>query len=620
MRSFKSKLLLAWAAPILAAVLPSHERELARPKSKLLQLDLQQDYAQATFSVPCDGCLGPDHTGQDDESLVLSFTSYAHDQACGSSNITLNGVYLPSEWKGDFASGSGSYAGVTDLTQNEWFRQRDLDLEWETACLHAIEETDAAQVVTVNIKAVDGIPIKKPSGFTISFKQQTSPPSLLRLESVPNPSASDKEVAESWREPTHSLRLFLSNSTEDRQEEGSSQSLEEGVRELNAIEIQIQELQLVLAEKKKNLHSQLRKEANKFSQELGQCACISCILKTIAHKANSAWRIAYIRFQSNHHRHQPDSMGRPEAAFAPAHGHAAQKSGGRMRVESTTPRPYQVPTVSRMSLRSPIFFRFPKTVQRATYNELPPRPPKESPYILALEITLGLLCCGCLIAVIRHKFSSLRTRTERAAAREERLNARAYRRAARQHAWRNWWCGNWAPRDHERIVDYEEKRALIQDQEGVLEDAMQEEIRQLRVAHNVVNDLVRDAEEGRVNHTPCICQRQQPRAPYSPLSTASTYPPTSIQEVPSRPLSRTDSLPSYRSDPTEPPNYDSEVDMSEVVANGFRQYNATSTTSEVSSHWTPNSSIVDVSPRPSAETLRYPLSILIDDEKASDTD
>lgn len=241
--------------------------------------------------------------------------------------------------------------------------------------------------------------------------------------------------------------------------------------------------------------------------------------------------------------------------------------------------------------------------------------------MLAIEIALGILCCGCLVAVIRHKCSSLRTRTERAAAREEYNNAQAFRRAARQHAWRNWWRGNWSRRDQERIVDYEEKRALIQDQEGVLEDAMQDEIRQLRAAHDIVNDLVREAEEGRaINHAPCHCHRQQPRAPYSPMSTASTYPPTSLPEIPSRPLSRTDSLPSYHSEtPTEPPNYDSDVDMSQIVVDGFRQYTS-STTSEVSSHWTPDSSVVDVSPRPSAETLRYPMSLMTVDDEGSDVD
>ena len=242
---------------------------------------------------------------------------------------------------------------------------------------------------------------------------------------------------------------------------------------------------------------------------------------------------------------------------------------------------------------------------------------------MALEITLSLLCCGCLVAVIRHKCSSLRTRTERAAAREERLNEQAYRRAAREHAWRTWWRGNWARRDQARIDDYEEKRALIAGQESVLENAMQEEIRQLRAAHDVVNDLVRDAEEGRViGHAPCTCHYTRARTPFSPLSTASTYPPTSLPEIPSRPLSRTDSLPSYHSEtPTEPPSYESEVDMSEIVANGYRPYRS-STVSEVSSHWTPNSSVFDVSPRPSADTLRYPQSIftLDEDEEEEEAD
>ncbi|KAI8941796.1 hypothetical protein NX059_002997 [Plenodomus lindquistii] len=624
-QSFKSKLLsaFAWATPAFSAALPSHEldREVTGPQGKLFQLDFQQNYAQATFSIPCTGC---GHTDQDDESLTLSFTSHALDAACGSSNITLNGVHLPQEWTGDVASGFGTYQGVTNLQQNAWFLQRDLDLEWKSACLHGYDESDeAAQVVTVNIKAIDGKPITTPSGFTISFKQQTSPPSLLRLESVPNPSASNRDVAESWREPPLSLRLLPPKTTTEVHEVGL-QSLEDQIRELKALQAELAQLQTLVAEKKRYLNSQLRKQIKTFTEELNQCDGITCIVKTIAHEAQGVWRVAYVRFQTN--KHDSADMGRPEEVFAHAHGSNTQVSGGRLKTgSSTASTPNQASTLTTPSSR-PVQSGIP-AVQSACpadgsscsvvgTQELPPRPQKASPYLLALEITLSVLCCGCLIATIRHKCASLRTRTERAAAWEERRNAQAYRRAARQHAWRNWWRGNWGTArrtDAQRIVDYEEKRALIQEQEGVLEDAMQDEIRQLRAAHDIVNDLVRDAEEGRVvNHAPCNCQRQQPREPYSPLSTASTYPPTSLPEIPSRPLSRTDSLPSYRSGaPTEPPNYDSEVDMSEVVANGFRQYTTAtrSTTSEVSSHWTADSSVVDVSPRPSAETLRYPQSL-----------
>jgi len=157
-------------------------------------------------------------------------------------------------------------------------------------------------------------------------------------------------------------------------------------------------------------------------------------------------------------------------------------------------------------------------------------------------------------------------------------------------------------------MDYEEKQSLIQNQESILEEAMQEEIRQLRAAHGVINDLVSQAEEGRVvtyPHNYPHYTEHTSQIPCSPLSTASTYPPTSIPEIPSRPLSRTDSLPGYRSDTSnEPPAYESDEDVSDMVPNGFRNYYP-STASSTASQWTPDSSIADVSPRPSADTLRY---------------
>jgi hypothetical protein len=58
--------------------------------------------------------------------------------------------------------------------------------------------------------------------------------------------------------------------------------------------------------------------------------------------------------------------------------------------------------------------------------------------------------------------------------------------------------------------------------------------------------------------------------------------------------------------------------MSEIVANGFRQYQSSTTASETASHWTPDSSVVDVSPRPSADTLRYPQSILTCEEESDE--
>ncbi|PSN71378.1 hypothetical protein BS50DRAFT_660478 [Corynespora cassiicola Philippines] len=574
MLSFKKKVLSAWAwaAPALSAVLPTaHERDVGRVNGKLLDLDLQDSYAQATFSVPCNGCLGGDHTSHDDESLILSFKTEASPEACGNSNITLNGINLSQEWNGDFASGSGSYTGVTDFEENAWFLQHNWDLEWDSVCLHGEGEADdAAQVFTVNIKAIDGKPIDKPSGFTLSFKQ-LSPPELLRLEAAPNPSASNKENAESWREPPAHLRLIVPNAQgEVIQTTGGPPpaSLEDDIRELRALQAEVQELQKAIKEKKKHIQKQLRKDVQTFKKELKDCDSITCVVKVVADKAHSAWRIVYVRFRPTHHHDHHHQMGRPE------HDPYA-------RVD----RP------------------------GSHHHGPPPPPPPQSGYVLALEIVLGVLCCGCLFTLIHHRCSSLRTRTERAASREERRNARAYRRAARKLAWRKWWRGNW--RDQERIEDYEEKRALIQQQEDVLEDVMQEEIRQLRNAHSVVQDIV-TAEEGRAGpmhhsaHMACHCHSHYHHpGSYSPISTASTYPPTSIPELPSRPLSRTDSLPGYRSDVSgDPPAYEEDEDRSDYVVDGFRHYTP-STTSAGSSRWTPESSIIDVSPRPSAETLRY---------------
>lgn len=614
MPSFKAKFLSActWALPVLSAVVPHSlsRREEVHPAGKLLNLDVREQYAQATFSVPCAGCLGEEHTSHDDESIILSFRTHAEDSNCGTSNITLNGVHLPQEWNGDFASGSASYTGVTDFEQDALYLQHDLELEWESACLRGDSNgNNDAQVLTVNIKAIDGRPVANLSGFTISYRQQ-SPPELLRLEATPNRSASNRENSESWRAPPAHLRLVLTSA-----EEAPESDLETLLRDLKDLQAEVKRLQAAIAEKEKKIKAQLKQPANTFKEQLHQCDNVTCVFKTVATGAQTALRVVYIHFRPQQSP-TSSSMGSPEKNPFQEGYRAGYKQLTEAKIKSGSdatishaPLPTRsvAPQASVMPTASPSSLPSSSSEQDGDHQEPPRKPSADPRLIIALEIVLGLLCCGCLAAVIRHSCSSPRTRAERAAAREERRNARAYRRAARKLAWHNWWRGN--RRDQQRIEDYEEKRSLIQHQESILEDAMQEEIRQLRAAHSVVNDIVQ-AEEGRVasysRHVHCHCAEPIPQAPYSPLSTASTYPPTSIPEMPSRPLSRTDSLPGYRSDAsTAPPEYETDEDVSDVVANGFRNY-AHSTASETSSRWTPDSSIVDVSPRPSAETLRHP--------------
>ncbi|KAH6629713.1 hypothetical protein C7974DRAFT_191269 [Boeremia exigua] len=620
MRSFRSKVLSAVACvpAVLAAALPARG-DVARPYSEPVQLDFQQNYARATFSVP----FGQAHTDQDDESLVLNFTAHSHDAACGSANITINGVPLPQEWEGDHASGSGSYQ-YSSLDLQDEQPQRDLGLAWNSTCLHGSAAADeAAQILTVNIKSIDGVPINTPAGFTISFRQNTSPPALLRLETVPDLTP---ELTDVWRDPPVQLRLVT----------GPAPSLEDEIRELRALQAELEAIQKAVATKKQHINSQIRKEAKCFTADLKQCDSLSCVLKTVAGKAHGAWRMVYLRLHTDP---ETDTMGRPEV-FASAH--LASQRYGSINVASDVGTDVGPTTGSTEAVEAA------QPTPRPYEATLPPRPQqRQPPYIIALEIALGVLCCGCLTALIRHKCASLRTRTERLADHEERQNTRAYKRAARRHAWRAWWRGTGARRDAARTADYEEKRALIADQEGVLEDAMQEEIRQLRVAHGVVHDIIR-AEEGRtanpplgsVGHARCTCQQRQQRTRGN--SAASTHPPTSIPEAPSRPSSRADSLPSYRSRASEPPSYEAELASSfmaspyvaaaggaagsytagSYVANGFASYDTTTRYApSESGRWTPDSSVVDVSPRPSAETLRWPVSVFtVDSEGESESE
>lgn len=516
---------------------------------------------------------------------------------------------------------------MTDIEQNAWFLQHDLDLEWESTCLHSEEEANgSAQVLTVNIKSIDGKSLTSPyPGFTLSFKQ-ASPPELLRIQSTPDLIASSGAHAESWRNPPTHLRLAVPQQGVNAFRPPGRSPLEDDIRELKALEAEAERLHQAITEKKKYIDSQVKKETQSFKDELQKCDNFTCVAKTIASGAQGAWRVLYVRFRPNpHHHHGPPPMGHPKTDGFHQVWRPGNNKQGNIKIESDNvppppppppppphhdgsghPSPPPPPPPPPPPSPPPP----PPPPPSHAHHGAPRMPPPDSPFVIALEIVLGFLCCGCIVTIVRHRCSSLRTRTERAAAREERLTQREYRRAARRHAIRKWWRGNW--RDQERMEDYEEKRSLIQHQEGVLEEVMQEEIRQLRAAHGVVNDLVSSAEEGRVvtyPHNYCSCSRSNPvpQAPYSPLSTASTYPPTSIPELPSRPLSRTDSLPGYRSDASSsPPAYEEDEDVSDSVANGFRHYSSAVSTTSSSSRWTPDSSIVDVSPRPSAETLRYP--------------
>jgi len=236
-----------------------------------------------------------------------------------------------------------------------------------------------------------------------------------------------------------------------------------------------------------------------------------------------------------------------------------------------------------------------------------------NPLLRTLEFIATVIGLLALVRFIRRKCMSMRKRVERAADREERRNARAYRRAARRAEMRNRWddfvsavsCFPAAPEP--RNEDYEEKRALIV-QDAFLEqledlenaekgEIMEAEIHELRHAQEIVSSLVRGRE------------RRDPPPPLVPLS----------EDTSSR--ASTHTLPSYTSESL--PDYssraetlaDSNSGSGNSVVDGFTDYTPSppahasrgtppSVSSEGRTRSTPTSSIVDVSPRISEETLR----------------
>ena len=237
-----------------------------------------------------------------------------------------------------------------------------------------------------------------------------------------------------------------------------------------------------------------------------------------------------------------------------------------------------------------------------------------NPLLRALQLIGAVLGLSALFVFIKRRCMSMRKRVERAADLEQRRNERAYRRAARRALMRKRWdnfrdaVNCFGRREKPRMEDYEEKRALIL-QDAFLEqdldaaekgEVMEAEIRELRYAHEIVSSLVRVGEHRYDLVTPL----HDPPPPLVPLpqtpgprSRASTY-----------------TLPSYTSESL--PDYSSRVgdsDSSSSLVNGYtpstsdeqgRRSPPVSESNSARTRYTPTSSILETSPRPSQETIR----------------
>ena len=420
---------------------------------------------------------------------------------------------------------------------------RKLYASWKTSCIFDVvpdggsnsQGQDVAQVLIFTLNQVDGKDIDGRSGFTVSFKQTT--PEILRISPVPVTSAGEDESAEEWRDPPSALKW--SSPGQGNKESSTLASIENEITQLKQLKAEAKELRRLIEEKKKTIKALIEQDYQSFKAEIRHCDGIRCVIKAMLHKARGAIRMVCHRFRPSkddhqHHQHLPTPQDGSDAATPPANDDP-------------------------VSLPSHHNFR-PHFLPHELEDDHPKSPLRKT--LKALKICVIALGLVSFFGLIFRKCRNPRRRAECAARREERRNIRLFRRAACRQRWRNWFCRRKPVRS-----EYNEKQALIIDQESILESAMQAEIHELRKAHEMVNDMVM-AEEGRYIH-----------------------------ELDGG-LTRRSSLPGYdsrsESGATEPPSYEEQL-AGDSVADGF-QYTPEGTAS------TPASSVIDTSPRVSLDS------------------
>lgn len=207
--------------------------------------------------------------------------------------------------------------------------------------------------------------------------------------------------------------------------------------------------------------------------------------------------------------------------------------------------------------------------------------------IVALEILAGALGITALLSLIRRRFRSFRRRAERLADREERRRAREYRRLARKEAIRRKWVAfkgvfSFIPY---RKCDDEEKRALILEA-AALATGESVTITDLEQAWDEAFDggmrpSMREVQRVETNYLVSLAESSQASELYKQMDNRS----------------RSSSLPSYESEKL--PSY-----TGARATDAFRAYSPSVTGSLANTIVTPDSSIPDISPRCSGETLR----------------
>lgn len=570
------------------------------------------------------------------------------------------------EWLPDSVEGSG----IIQTPLSNGLGNGEVNATWKASCV-----ANEAQILSFRVHQVGQDVVKHNCGFTISFKQYAQP-EVLRLVGEPVDISNPQDLAGQWTHPNRPHRINLTPVTHNP----GKPCLEDEVLQLKVLKGQSEDLQRSIKDQKHKIRQLLRDDWNAFCSTIKECGSLKCIFRVIKQKFLEYAHIISLHCQ-NRRPSSPSRALSEQYSFKAGNeqdginlqGPDPVMNGGQEAPSSSpvspaqhdeidaTPSDYQQhspssPTPSQSRSLSPSSTpssneneRLPISSASRPHNPSYPRfgHNASARYFLYGHILPSIFIFFILSAVtfltLRHfklLCASPNRRASRLCAREERRNRRLYRRAARRHAWREWWnryrCSN-------STTDYDEKRTLILEQEDVLEDAMQDEIRVLRTAQEIVAEMAR-AEEGRARlHQ----QANMPKSPNllqyptnniaEPHATPST---TSTAFTPAMPQAQTSkynlqsthqyrrSSPSASSshsvdrDSLPPPRYSQELNGDVDVVDGF-MYSPTFGAPRLNSHHatlvlgegsegegegdyeeTPDSSVVDCSPRMSFDTGR----------------
>ena len=477
---------------------------------------------------------------------IHTFQVEGTEKACGETYALLNGQKLDSEWDGT----TGRGRDYLDIYGGK-------EAEWHISCLYNVIPEDGSNsngedvVHVLSLRVVDS---KHHPGFTISYKQMGSP-SILRFEPRYNPTdmAIVPSLATLWRTPSSDFDPNVLVNGQAHSSTAIIESLHRG--------------QAILQAKLKAWKSQLKSGIEK----VGKLCC---------------HRVSEIKTTMHQRPTLPEEPALPSIPTLPET--PAKVPLDRLLDPPPALHDELTSTIEELGSTNTVPIHAAATIQSLSHIEAldpttthtsSPLFPSQSEHNLQLLkiFSLVLILSSCLAWVFL-QCRDPRKRAECLARQEERRNKKLYRRAARQYKVRMFFwnryqevmTGIWNFRMRYRLareeaITWNEKRARVLEQEGVLEEIMRDDIRALRNAHRMVSDIT-IAEEGRANM---------------------------VYEVEGSARGRSVStLPGYESEGSQPPSYSDAGDGLEgaIVVNGFR-YTAAET------EFRSDSSVISTSPR-----------------------